>query len=185
MWFWWCRCFVFFCRQGIVSFHDWSCSDTLYSPNVGQYSYHIHFFKFVLRLICPCCLSHRWWVESNRSVISWGILVTFPPFSLVNFSHFSLCLINKWNKWNQLCRDASRMVLHILWFLFHCKFSMAAMVSYAFWLAKISNLYFSETTYVWKCYIHMTLFKVCVVFVEKKSNMSAIARQIFTLWKNK
>jgi hypothetical protein len=25
----------------------------------------------------------------------------------------------------------------------------------------------------------MTLFKVCVVFVEKKSNMSAIARQIF------
>lgn len=142
-------------------------------------------YPFFLRLICPCCLSHRWWVESNRSVISWGILVTFPPFSLVNFSHFSLCLINKWNKWNQLCRDASRMVLHILWFLFHCKFSMAAMVSYAFWLAKISNLYFSETTYVWKCYIHMTLFKVCVVFVEKKSNMSAIARQIFTLWKNK
>ena len=31
-----------------------------------------------------------------------GILITFPPFSLVNFSHFSLCLINQWIKWNQL-----------------------------------------------------------------------------------
>lgn len=126
-----------------------------------------------------CYIYHTWpqWgiVISNAFINRQFVvskLLTFPFFSQKPLDQMepNFALVSTWF-----------VLKHFVWFFFlfwNPTWQLASWVAYFFWLAKISNLIFSELQYniEWlQCMngAQMTLYKVCVLLVKWKSNMAA------------